>query len=199
MHVTILKKGKLPEISRCTRCCNLYHCPFCERYKTSAKFSLDYHIGNHLKMALQHAGQGYSFPRPSSSCEAYSTSDYLHTDTNTSIKADLSVPSPDIHCEIGTSIYPNDQSHKSYFDTREIPNSHQSSKCFPSFSLRNCYFRPSPTKANPKGTRSKEEQSPLLSLRLGLKQKEPPSSPETESLFYPGNHHTEAPFTFSVH
>ncbi|XP_059402932.1 HMG domain-containing protein 3-like [Carassius carassius] len=54
--MNVFKKGSCPVISRCTRCCNLYHCPFCETYKTTSQLSIDCHVENHLKLAVHHDG-----------------------------------------------------------------------------------------------------------------------------------------------
>ncbi|KAK7161457.1 hypothetical protein R3I94_004215 [Phoxinus phoxinus] len=55
MHITILKKGEMPCISKCTRCCDEYHCPFCETwvYKPRGLGSVVNHVQNHLKLAVQ--------------------------------------------------------------------------------------------------------------------------------------------------
>ncbi|XP_051988956.1 uncharacterized protein LOC127648339 [Xyrauchen texanus] len=55
MHVTVLKKGEKPRISRCTLCCDKYHCPYCETwvYKPRELNSVANHVQNHLKLAFQ--------------------------------------------------------------------------------------------------------------------------------------------------
>lgn len=55
MHITILKKGEMPCISKCTQCCDEYHCPFCETwvYKPRGLGSVVNHVQNHLKLAVQ--------------------------------------------------------------------------------------------------------------------------------------------------
>ncbi|XP_053482607.1 uncharacterized protein LOC128608697 [Ictalurus furcatus] len=56
IHATVLKKGGRPLISRCTRCCKLYHCPFCETYvnKSASLLSFKNHVENHFRLAVQH-------------------------------------------------------------------------------------------------------------------------------------------------
>ncbi|ROI47830.1 Gastrula zinc finger protein XlCGF49.1 [Anabarilius grahami] len=55
MHITVLKKGEGPCISKCTQCCDKYHCPFCETwvYKPRELGSVVNHVNNHLKLAVQ--------------------------------------------------------------------------------------------------------------------------------------------------
>ncbi|XP_048052879.1 uncharacterized protein si:ch73-109d9.1 isoform X4 [Megalobrama amblycephala] len=55
MHITVLKKGEGPCISKCTQCCDKYHCPFCETwvYKPRELGSVVNHVKNHLKLAVQ--------------------------------------------------------------------------------------------------------------------------------------------------
>ncbi|XP_016323606.1 uncharacterized protein LOC107674214 isoform X3 [Sinocyclocheilus anshuiensis] len=55
MHITVLKNGESPCISKCTQCCDKYHCPFCETwvYKPRELWSVVNHVQNHLKLAVQ--------------------------------------------------------------------------------------------------------------------------------------------------
>ncbi|XP_026100072.1 uncharacterized protein LOC113070803 isoform X1 [Carassius auratus] len=54
-HITVLKTGESPYISKCTQCCDKYHCPFCETwvYKPRGLGSVVNHVQNHLKLAVQ--------------------------------------------------------------------------------------------------------------------------------------------------
>ncbi|XP_016095507.1 uncharacterized protein [Sinocyclocheilus grahami] len=54
-HITVLKNGESPCISKCTQCCDKYHCPFCETwvYKPRELWSVVNHVQNHLKLAVQ--------------------------------------------------------------------------------------------------------------------------------------------------
>ncbi|XP_059408590.1 uncharacterized protein LOC132142611 isoform X2 [Carassius carassius] len=54
-HITVLKDGESPCISKCTQCCDKYHCPFCETwvYKPRGLGSVVNHVQNHLKLAVQ--------------------------------------------------------------------------------------------------------------------------------------------------
>ncbi|XP_058630638.1 uncharacterized protein si:ch73-109d9.1 [Onychostoma macrolepis] len=53
-HITVLKNGESPCISKCTQCCDKYHCPFCETwvYKPRESGSVVNHVQNHLKLAV---------------------------------------------------------------------------------------------------------------------------------------------------
>lgn len=48
----------MPCISKCTKCCDEYHCPFCETwvYKPRGLGSVVNHVQNHLKLAFQLPG-----------------------------------------------------------------------------------------------------------------------------------------------
>ncbi len=59
-YMNVFKKGCCPIVSRCTQCCNQYHCPFCETYKATSQLSIDNHVENHLKLAVHHDGE-YNF------------------------------------------------------------------------------------------------------------------------------------------
>ncbi|KAK2909110.1 hypothetical protein Q8A67_004947 [Cirrhinus molitorella] len=54
-HITILRNGESPCISKCTQCCDKYHCPFCETwvYQPRELGSVVNHVQNHLKLAVQ--------------------------------------------------------------------------------------------------------------------------------------------------
>lgn len=54
MHITVLKNGENLCISKCTQCCDKYHCPFCETwvYKPRESGSVVNHVQNHLKLAV---------------------------------------------------------------------------------------------------------------------------------------------------
>ncbi|XP_059410441.1 uncharacterized protein si:ch73-109d9.1 isoform X2 [Carassius carassius] len=53
-HITVLKSGETPCISKCTQCCDKYHCPYCETwvYKPRESGSVVNHVQNHLKLAV---------------------------------------------------------------------------------------------------------------------------------------------------
>ncbi|XP_016088803.1 uncharacterized protein [Sinocyclocheilus grahami] len=54
-HITVLRNGESPCISKCTQCCDKYHCPFCETwvYTPRELGSVVNHVQNHLKLAVQ--------------------------------------------------------------------------------------------------------------------------------------------------
>ncbi|XP_066572015.1 succinate-semialdehyde dehydrogenase, mitochondrial isoform X2 [Amia ocellicauda] len=55
LHRTILKVGEEPIIRRCTTCCKLFHCPFCNmnRFKPTTEKHVKKHIDTHFKKAAR--------------------------------------------------------------------------------------------------------------------------------------------------
>ncbi|XP_039601812.1 uncharacterized protein LOC120524049 [Polypterus senegalus] len=55
-HVTVLKSGRQSQITKCTTCCSLYHCPFCKPtvYKPNQLYAVQIHLQNHLNLAVRH-------------------------------------------------------------------------------------------------------------------------------------------------
>ncbi|XP_069051148.1 succinate-semialdehyde dehydrogenase, mitochondrial isoform X2 [Lepisosteus oculatus] len=54
LHRSILRMGEEPAISRCTTCCKLFHCPFCNmnKFKPTTEKHVKKHIDIHFKKAL---------------------------------------------------------------------------------------------------------------------------------------------------
>ncbi|XP_061774533.1 uncharacterized protein LOC133564329 isoform X2 [Nerophis ophidion] len=56
VHVSVFKKNRIPQVTRCTVCCTKHHCPICptSMYKPRCKAKLLQHMEVHVKNAIQH-------------------------------------------------------------------------------------------------------------------------------------------------
>lgn len=59
MHKTILRGSSLPQLPRCTTCCDLYHCPFCQSstFKPTYRCKVQSHVIRHIQRAVSHEGK----------------------------------------------------------------------------------------------------------------------------------------------
>ncbi|XP_046901795.1 uncharacterized protein LOC124484756 isoform X2 [Hypomesus transpacificus] len=57
-HITCLQFGESPRIDKCTTCCSLYHCPFCQPsvFKPNEFHRIVPHIQTHQSRAIHHDG-----------------------------------------------------------------------------------------------------------------------------------------------
>ncbi|KAJ7989980.1 hypothetical protein DPEC_G00310110 [Dallia pectoralis] len=63
MHITIQKGRSLPELERCTTCCNVFHCPFCSStlFHSTKLSKVRTHLESHFSRAVLH--EGYTIHR----------------------------------------------------------------------------------------------------------------------------------------
>ncbi|XP_075880365.1 uncharacterized protein LOC142886952 isoform X2 [Nelusetta ayraudi] len=70
MHITIQEGSSLPELQRCTTCCDLYHCPYCQSslFKPTYLCKVKSHVEGHFKRAVSH--EGYTILRCGLQCKS---------------------------------------------------------------------------------------------------------------------------------
>ncbi|XP_034091365.1 uncharacterized protein LOC117558919 [Gymnodraco acuticeps] len=68
MHITIREGRSLPDLQRCTTCCNDFHCPFCvsRLFSPTKHCKVKSHLESHFQRAVLH--EGYTIHRCGLNC-----------------------------------------------------------------------------------------------------------------------------------
>ncbi|XP_023135242.1 uncharacterized protein LOC111574730 isoform X2 [Amphiprion ocellaris] len=68
MHITIQRGRSLPQLNRCSTCCDMYHCPFCcsTLFRPQRFSKVRSHLDSHFNRAVVH--QGYTIHRCGLKC-----------------------------------------------------------------------------------------------------------------------------------